>query len=49
MDEDRFKTYFRISVSSFEYVLGLVKDDILKQNTAFRIMIIDSQVIKYRH
>ena len=36
MDEDRFKTYFRMSVSSFEYVLGLVKDDILKQNTAFR-------------
>ena len=35
-DKDRFRTYFRTSLSTFEYILGLVKDEITKQNTAFR-------------
>ena len=35
-DEDRFKSYFRMTLSTFEYILNLVKDEISKQNTAFR-------------
>ena len=35
-DEARFKSYFRMSISTFEYVLELVRDNIAKQNTAFR-------------